>query len=125
MELLTIAMVWVGGAVSAGVLGNATYDLLKATVSRLLSRQADTKVVLSQTQAVQIARVALRERIEQIGVDDFPADVQLRVRDWWLSETEWWITLVGPGVRARMKVPKSVGSKDAIGVDVEVWAHKS
>ncbi|MEV0326349.1 hypothetical protein AB0H63_07825 [Micromonospora echinospora] len=115
---LTAAVVWVGGAVSAGVLGNAAYDLFKAAVSRLLNRSSPK--VLSQPQAVQIARRALRERLVKAEIDAYPEDEELQVADWSLSDRGWWIVLQGPGVRAYVTIPAASERKDAIEAVVKV-----
>ncbi|MEH1015784.1 hypothetical protein V6U90_22060 [Micromonospora sp. CPCC 206060] len=116
--MLTTAVVWVGGAVSAGVLGNAAYDLLKTAVSRLLGRNSFK--ILSQPQAVQIARRALRERVAQAEIDDFPEDEALRVAEWSLSERGWWIVLRGPDVHAYVTIPATSKRRDAIEAVVKV-----
>ena len=116
--MLTTAVVWVGGAVSAGVLGNAAYDLLKAAASRLLRRSSPK--ILSQPQAVQIARKALRERLIQAEIDDCPEDEELQVAQWSLSERGWWIVLRGPGVHAYVTIPAASKRRDAIEAVVKV-----
>ncbi|WP_128763565.1 hypothetical protein [Micromonospora sp. MW-13] len=116
--VLTAAVVWVGGAVGAGVLGNAAYDLFKAAVSRLLRRSSPK--ILSQPQAVQIARKALRERLMQAEIDDFPEDEELQVDQWSLSERGWWIVLQGLDVRAYVTIPAASERKDAIEAEVKV-----
>ncbi|MFG3419293.1 helix-turn-helix domain-containing protein [Micromonospora sp. NPDC048063] len=117
-DALGTTVVWVGGALSAGVLGNAAYDLLKAAASRLLRRGSPK--VLSQPQAVQIARRALQERVAQAEIDNFPEVEVLEVAEWSLSERGWRILLQGPEVLASVEIPAASERRDAVKAVVSV-----
>ncbi|MFG3419954.1 hypothetical protein ACIBTZ_11340 [Micromonospora sp. NPDC049460] len=121
VEMLATAMVWISGAVGAGMLGNSAYDAFKVAISRLLHRDPGGEAKpLSQAQAVEIARKALQDRVTQAEVVDFPDVATMRVAEWSLSDSGWSITLQRGGIDAQVEIPTDVAGKDGVYVKVRV-----
>jgi hypothetical protein len=121
VEMLATATVWISSAVGAGMLGNSAYDAFKVAVSRLFRRDPTVEFrPLIQSEAVEIARKALQDRVDQAEVIDFPDVATMRVDEWSMSDSGWSITLQAGKVKAEVEIPTDAAGKDGVYVKVRV-----
>lgn len=119
---LETVIIWVGGAIGAGVIGNAAYDTLKAGWARLRlrSRKAQRAINLdSYSAVVQLARVTLYQRLADAGFEPIPDGVINIVRCE-RNERGWLVAFSGRHIRAWVRLPASPETDGRVPVEVEV-----
>ncbi|MET7967331.1 hypothetical protein [Micromonospora sp. NPDC005305] len=92
---------WLGGAVGGGIVGNATYDALKAALGAL--RRSKDGPALNETEVVGFAREAARLRSRRKGEDgngDFEVTAVEQAADGWSVE------LTGSRTRLLVRLPQ-------------------
>jgi hypothetical protein len=92
---------WLGGAVGGGIVGNATYDALKAALGAL--RRIKDGPALNETEVVGFAREAARLRSHRKG-EDGNGDFEITA----VEETAggWSVELTGSTTTLRVRLPQ-------------------
>ncbi|WP_088994195.1 hypothetical protein [Micromonospora echinaurantiaca] len=92
---------WLGGAVSGGILGNATYDALKAALGAL--RRSKDGPALNETEVVAFAREAARLRSRRNGEDGNGGFEVTAVEQ---TAGGWSVELTGSTTTLRVRLPQ-------------------
>lgn len=95
------ALVWIGGATVAGVVGNAAYDALKAVVRRL---RAVGSSDLSCEDASLIAGIALAVRCDMLELEP-PNLNSLTCHAYPVKDGGWTVVFSGDQLAATVEIP--------------------
>ncbi|ROP31344.1 hypothetical protein [Couchioplanes caeruleus] len=118
-----MALVWLGGAVSTGVVGNAAYDALEGILRRLRRAEPDEQAAIGHADAVSLAQIAVMQRFDELGLQALADGDITGVEARQPYTGRWWVYLSGPRMSIKVDIVGYEPKREALQTTVSLLRH--
>jgi hypothetical protein len=120
LSFVNNALLWVGGSISAAIIGGAAYDALKAALRRLRIRNDVRLAMPDHSDAVAIAYAAAAVRWHDIGRGQLRDHEISKVAASKNSDGGWQVRFWGPQIRIDVLILGYTRYQDQVKTKVEI-----